>query len=366
VAAVRDLYEILGVSREASAEDIKKAYRRLARELHPDVNGSHDAEERFKEISGAYEILSDPGRRQRYDAFGSEGAPGFPFGDVQDIFDMFFGTGGGARRPQRRSRTQRGEDAFVALELTFAEAAFGVHRDVEIERASTCERCSGDGAEPGTTPQTCHTCGGSGQIQEVRRSIFGQLVTAGLCRTCEGTGREIVTPCTVCGGQGRVLDRASVSVDVPAGVADGLELRVQAGGHVGRSGGPAGDLYLSLHVQPHEVFERHGQDLATVLQVEMTQAALGAEIEVETLDGSERVKLEPGTSSGTILRLKGRGIPNLNRRGRGDLFLSVDVRIPDAKDKKQRTLLSELAELRDEAAGKGAVVSGSLRHPDTR
>ncbi|MEX2275121.1 MAG: molecular chaperone DnaJ [Actinomycetota bacterium] len=368
MAAVRDLYEILGVTRDASDEDIKKAYRRLARELHPDVNGSHDAEERFKEISGAYEILSDPDRRQRYDAFGSQGAPGFPFGDVQDIFDMFFGTGGGSgvRRPQRHSRSQRGEDAFVELRLTFAEAAFGAHREVEMERASTCERCSGDGAEPGTTPQTCHTCGGSGQVQQMRRSIFGQLVTAGPCRTCEGTGREIITPCTVCAGQGRVLDRASVPLDIPAGVADGLELRVQSGGHIGRGGGPAGDLYLSLRVEPHVVFERHGQDLATVLEIEMTQAALGAEIEVETLDGRERVKIEPGTSSGTILRLKGHGIPNLGRRGRGDLFLSVDVRIPDAKDKQQRRLLVELADLRDEAVGKGAVVPGSLRHPDTR
>ncbi|MEX2439971.1 MAG: molecular chaperone DnaJ [Actinomycetota bacterium] len=365
MAAVRDLYELLGVGRDASPDDIKRAYRRLARELHPDVNATPEAEERFKEVSGAYEILSDPQRRQRYDAYGSEGGPGFRFGDVQDIFDMFFGTGGGSggRRTQQRTRTQRGEDLFAVVQLTFSEAAFGAHRDLEVERAVVCGTCEGSGAEPGTAPTTCQVCGGSGQVQQVRRSIFGELVSAGPCGTCEGTGRQIASPCPTCEGHGRVLATETAPIDVPAGVADGLELRVGSGGHAGRAGGPPGDLYLSLRVEPSPLFERRGQDLVTLLEIDMTQAALGAEVEVDTLDGRERVKIEPGTEAGTVVRLKGQGIPNLHRRGRGDLFLSVRIRIPDGKDTAERELLRRRAYLRGSRAGKGSVVDGRLRHP---
>ncbi len=368
MAAVRDLYDILGVDRDASAEEIKRAYRRLARELHPDVNGSVEAEERFKEVSGAYEILSDPQRRQRYDAYGTEGGAGFPFGDVQDIFDMFFGTGGGfgGRARHRPSRTQRGEDLFAEVRMTFTEAAFGAHRDLQVERARVCATCEGSGAAEGTEPQTCHVCGGSGQVRQVRRSIFGELVTAVPCGTCEGTGEEIVSPCPTCEGGGRVLEDDTIPVDVPPGVADGLEVRVAGVGHAGRGGGPLGDLYLSLRVEPHPVFERRGQDLVAVLELDVTQAALGAEAEFDGLDGRERVRIEPGTESGTVLRLKGRGIPNLNRRGRGDLYLSVRVRIPDGRDKRERELLAELAELRGAPAGKGAIVETTLTRPDPR
>ena len=365
MAATRDLYEILGVGRDASPDEIKRAYRRLARELHPDVNGSPDAEHRFKEVAGAYEILSDPGRRQQYDTFGDGPGPGgSPFGDVQDIFDMFFGGGGfgASRRRGPRSRIERGEDIYVAVSLEFGEAAFGAHREVEIEALDVCARCLGNGSEPGSAPVACATCGGSGVVQEVRRSIFGQLMTSRECVVCRGTGLEVTDPCEQCAGQGRVRTGRTIPIDVPAGVADGMELRVAEAGHAGLAGGSAGDLYLSLRVQPSPVFERRGQDVVAALDVSMVQAALGVEMEIDTLDGSETVRVEPGTESGAIIRLKGRGIPNLNRRGRGDLFLTVRVRVPGDLKRKERELLERLAELRGEPAGRGTA-KAELRHP---
>lgn len=366
MAATRDLYEILGVDRRASPDEIKRAYRRLARELHPDVNGSPEAEQRFKEVAGAYEILSDPGRRQQYDTFGEGVGPaGSPFGDVQDIFDMFFGTGGfgATRRRGPRSRVERGEDVYVTVSLDFKEAAFGAHRDVDIEALEVCDRCLGNGSEPGSAPVACRTCGGSGVVQEVRRSIFGQLMTSRECVVCRGTGLEITDPCERCAGEGRLRADRTIPVDVPAGVADGMEVRVAEAGHAGRAGGHAGDLYLSLRVQPSPVFERRGQDVVAALDVSMVQAALGADVEIETLDGAERVRVEPGTESGAIIRLKGRGIPNLNRRGRGDLFLSVRVRVPSHLKREERELLERLAELRGEPAGGDGPAWVELRHP---
>jgi molecular chaperone DnaJ len=364
VAAVRDLYDILGVDRGASAEEIKKAYRRLAREHHPDVNADPAAEERFKEVAGAYEILSDPDKRARYDAYGHGGAMEFPFTDIGDLFEAFFGTGTfGRRRGGRRTRTMHGEDLFAEVSLSFREAAFGAHREVEVGRMQTCDRCGGSGAEPGTEPSRCRTCSGSGQVQDVRRSVFGTVMTAHPCSACEGTGEEIVTPCERCEGRGRVATSSVVPVDVPAGVSDAMELRVGGGGHAGRAGGSPGDLYLSVRVEPDEVFERHGQDVFAVLEVPMVQAALGAEVEVEVLDGTETVALEPGTQSGATLRLKGKGVPNLGRRGRGDLFLTVQVITPRDLSKEERRLLEEVARLRDEPAGKKAAARGTLRHP---
>lgn len=363
MAAVRDLYEILGVPRDASAEEIKKAYRRLAREFHPDVNDSPEAEQRFKEVAGAYEILSDAGKRARYDAFGHGGQIGAPFADISDLFEAFFGPGTfGRRRAGPRSRTQHGEDLFADLELSFTEAAFGAHRDVEIGRMEVCERCDGRGSEPGTEPQRCRTCGGSGQVQDVRRSIFGTVMTAHTCSTCEGTGEEITAPCERCSGRGRIGVHASIPVDVPAGVTDGMELRVGGQGHAGRVGGQPGDLYLSVHVEEHPVFERHGADVFAVLEVPMVQAALGGEVEVETLDGTDRVEIEPGTASGTTVRLRGMGIPNLGRRGRGDMFLTIAVQTPRDLSKQERRLVEELARLRGEPAGK-APARGALRKP---
>jgi molecular chaperone DnaJ len=367
MATVRDLYEILGVARDASTDDIKKAYRRLAREFHPDVNDDPEAEQRFKEVAGAYEILSDPDKRARYDAFGHGGPMGMPFGDISDLFEAFFGTGTfGRRRGGRRDRAQHGEDLFVDLALGFKEAAFGVHREVELDRMQTCDLCHGSGAEPGTSPQRCHTCSGSGQVQDVRRSIFGTVMTAHPCGTCQGTGQEIVSPCDRCRGRSRVAAHATVPVDVPAGVTDGMELRIAGAGHAGRAGGPAGDLYLSIHVDEDPVFERHGPDVFAILEVPMVQAALGGEMQVDTLDGTERVAIEAGTESGTTMRLRGKGIANLGRGGRGDLFLTIAVQTPRNLSKDQRRLVEELARLRGEAAGKRTSGQGTLRRPGSQ
>jgi molecular chaperone DnaJ len=364
MARIRDLYEILGVPRDATQEEVKRAYRRLAREYHPDVSQSHDAEDRFKEIAAAYEILSDPEKRAQYDRYGQGGPDVFPFGDVADIFEAFFGSGGfGRRTVTRRSRAERGEDVFASVRLTFEEAAFGTHREVEVERFQSCDRCAGSGAEPGTEPSRCRTCGGTGQVQDVRRSIFGTVMTARPCTSCEGTGEEVLTPCERCRGTGRVVAVGSVPVEVPAGVADGVELRVPGAGHAGRAGGTPGDLYLSIEVEEHAIFERRGQDLFAILELPMVQAALGSELEVETLDGPERIQIDPGTESGTTFRLRGKGMPNLGRRGRGDLFVTVHVTTPSQLSREERKLLERLAELRGEAAGRRARDRATLRKP---
>jgi molecular chaperone DnaJ len=364
MAAVRDLYEILGVRRDASPSEIKAAYRRLARELHPDVNGDPADQERFKEITGAYEILSDPAKRQRYDAFGAGGPQAGPFADIQDLFDMFFGGGFGARTARGpRSRTRRGEDLGTAVRLPFRDAVFGVTRTIEVDRLATCDRCEGSGAEPGTSPIACRRCGGAGEVQSVRRSIFGTVMTASPCGTCGGTGEEIPDRCERCFGEGRTRTSATVTFDVPAGVDDGMDLRVAGQGHAGVGGGPDGDLIVRLSVDPSLGFERRGQDLHAVLDVSITQAALGGKVEVETLDGPETIRIEPGTESGTILRLRGLGVPNLQRRGRGDLFVTVHVVPPADLSKEERALLERLAELRGE---RGGPLTGELRRPGFR
>ena len=366
MAVARDLYDVLGVPRDASDEDIRKAYRRLARELHPDVSANPETEERFKEVAGAYEILSDPEKRARYDAFGTAGPGGQPFADISDIFEMFFGQGGfggfGSRRRGPRTRSRRGDDVGVIVRLSFEEAAFGVRREVELERLVTCERCMGNGAEPGTAPTACRTCGGTGEVQSVRRSVFGTLMTAAPCTTCDGTGQEIRDPCEDCLGQGRIRRRASVAVEIPAGVSDGMELRVTANGHSGVAGGSAGDLFVRLEVEPATRFERRGQDLFGVLDITVVQAALGAEVKVAGIDGTETLRVEPGTESGTIVRLKGKGVPNLNRRGRGDLFVTLHVVTPKGLSREERQLLARLAELRGEP--RDGAAAAELRRPE--
>jgi molecular chaperone DnaJ len=363
-STARDLYSILGVSPDASQDDIRRAYRQLARQLHPDVSQAPDAEERFKQVSAAYEILSDPQKRRQYDLYGQGGGPQpFPFGDVADIFEAFFGPGtfGQRRRPQRRSRSRPGEDLHGGLRLTFEESVFGVHRDIEVDRLEVCGRCEGSGAEPGTSPTRCANCGGSGQVQDVRRSIFGTVMTAEACPVCTGTGEQVLSPCATCRAEGRVRKATLVPVDVPAGVADGIDLRVAAAGNAGRAGGAPGDLYLSVAVDVSPVFDRRGQDLFSTLDVSVAQAALGVELEVETVDGPERVKVPAGTESGTVIRLKDHGVPNLGRRGRGDLYLTVHVETPRELSRRERALLEELAALRGEDVGKG--VPGRLRRP---
>jgi molecular chaperone DnaJ len=367
MAPARDLYEVLGVPRDASEDEIRKAYRRLAREHHPDVNGDPAAEERFKEIAGAYEILSDPEKRARYDAYGSPGGPGFTgFADLSDIFEMFFGQGGfggfgTTRRRGARSRARRGEDLSYKMRLGFRDAVFGIRRDVEIERLVACATCLGNGAQPGTAPIACRRCGGTGEIQSARRSVFGTLMTTVPCQTCDGTGQEIPDPCEACMGSGRVREMATVTLEIPAGVSDGMELRVTGGGHAGVAGGPPGDLFVRLEVERSDSFERRGQDLYAVLDASITQATLGAEITFEGLDGPETLRVDPGTPSGTVLRLRGKGVPNVQRRGRGDLFVTVHVVTPTGIGREERALLEKLAELRGEPR-KGPA-PGTLRPP---
>ncbi|MEX0833052.1 MAG: molecular chaperone DnaJ [Actinomycetota bacterium] len=363
-----DLYALLGVRQDASPEEIKRAYRKLARQHHPDVSGSDGSEEHFKQVSAAYEILSDPGKRQQYDMFGSGAASGqAPFGDFGDILDFFFGGGFGAparRGPQARApRSRPGENLLLALSLSFEEAAFGVTKEVQIESYGTCGRCSGTGCKPGTSPSRCSRCGGSGQVQNVQQSIFGTVMTARTCMTCEGTGEEIPERCEECNGEGRVLKPQVATIEVPPGVSDGLELRISGAGHVGRGGGGPGDLYVALRVASHDVFERRGQDLYADLEIPMTQAALGAELEIETLAGTEQLKIGPGTQSGTIIRVRGAGVPHLNRRGAGDLFLNLKVMTPSGKDRNARKLLQDFADLRGESAEKGEVTRAALRRP---
>jgi molecular chaperone DnaJ len=280
---------------------------------------------------------------------------------------MFFGGsfdpfGGSRRRRGRRSPTRRGEDMGVTVSLSFEEAAFGVRRELEVERLAVCDRCLGNGAEPGTAPTACRTCGGTGEVRDVRRSVFGTLMTSSPCRTCGGTGQEIPDKCERCFGQGRVREPATVTVDIPAGVGEGMELRVGGSGHAGVAGGPAGELYVALHVEPSPAFDRRGQDLFTVLDISATQAALGASVTVATLDGDETVKIDAGTESGTVVRLRGKGIPNLNRRGRGDLYLTLHVVTPTQLTRDERELYERLAELRGEDKRRPA--TGSLRRPE--
>ncbi len=359
---VPDLYAILGVAHDATDEDIKRAYRRLAREYHPDVNADPEAERRFKEIVAAYETLSDPSKRRQYDLYGQQGGQGIPdfmpFQDLGDLFDVFFG--GGMRRPHKRSRTHHGEDLFVDATISFEEAAFGVQTVVEADTWTGCVQCQGSGCEPGTTTARCGRCGGSGQIQDVARSLFGTVMTARPCPACEATGEVITSPCTECRGQGRVVQRRKLRIEIPAGVDEGTDLRIAGGGHDGRAGGAPGDLYVAVHVRPHPVFERRGHDLVCALTVPMTQAALGAEVTVPTLDGDETLRIEAGTASGTVLRVRGKGVPNLGRRGRGDLFVTVLVETPKPRSKEERDLLERLAALRDEVSPRGSGLAARL------
>jgi molecular chaperone DnaJ len=365
MAQTRDLYEVLGVRRDASQDDIKKAFRRLAREYHPDVNSDPDAERRFKEITLAYETLSDPTKRQRYDMFGGEGLSRDMFsflGDMDDIFEAFFGSPFGRTRSRGRgpTRTRRGSDLHLVLDLTFEEAAFGTRRDVEVDRLAQCERCSGNGSEPGTFPSRCGQCDGTGEVADLRRSVFGTVMTSRTCGKCRGTGEVIASPCKECQGDGRVRSSQTVQVDIPAGVSDGMDLRMEASGEDGRRGGTAGDLYMTLRVEPHPFFERHGSDLACTLELPVTQALLGSEVDVPTLDGRQTVRVPPGTRSGTVLRLGGEGVPHLGRRGRGDLYVEVDVVVPGELSGKERRLVEELADLRGERPGRKPV-QGQLR-----
>lgn len=350
----RDLYEVLGVDRRASADDIKRAYRRLARDLHPDRNPDDpEAEERFKEVARAYAVLSDAEKRERYDRFGSvdgAGIGGDPFagaGGLGDIFEAFFGGAspfGGATR----ARPATGEDLETVLTLGLEDAVFGGEQSVTVRTALACDHCEATGAEPGSSVSVCGDCGGSGQVRRVRQSILGQMVSATTCPRCAGVGQIIETPCRECSGEGRTIAERTYTVDVPAGVDDGSTLRLPGRGAVGPRGSGHGDLYVRLRVRPDERFERHGVDLVHRLHVSMAQAALGTEIELETLDGPETLVVAPGTQTGDVLRLKGLGVPHLERRGRGDLLVEITVDTPTDLTDEEDALLRQLAELRGE------------------
>jgi molecular chaperone DnaJ len=352
-----DYYEVLGVSRDASTEEIKRAYRRLARQHHPDANPENPgAVDQFKEITRAYEVLSDPDKRQRYDLFGDEragaGAAGFAdFGGISDLFATFFGGAGGTST--RRGPT-RGADILAEVELTLEDAATGAEREVEIDSLAECPDCSGSGAASGTFPSACPDCGGTGEVRSARRTIFGNVITAGTCARCGGSGQIIADPCKRCSGSGRINIVETLTVAIPAGVDDGAHLRVSGRGQAGVRGGRSGDLYVAIRILPHEVFRRVGDDLGCEVAVPMTVAALGGEVAVPTLDGSERVEIDPGTQSGEVIRLRGRGMPRMDGRGSGELVCLLKVETPTDLDAEQAELLRRMAELRGEdAAAKG-------------
>ncbi len=365
---MRDLYEILGVNRDATEDDIKRAYRRRARELHPDTGGD---EEEFKELTTAYEVLKNPTARQNYDRFGDPRGPGGTggdpfagFGDISDLINAFFGggfSGGGARAP-----SGDGRDAIVDTVVTLEEAAEGVRRDIEVTVARSCATCGGRGAAPGTQPVRCTTCGGAGAVQQVTRSLFGQMLTSTVCPACRGSGEQIPEPCPDCRGEGRRTETDIVSVDVPPGVDDGTRLRVLGRGEAGRQGAAAGDLYVRVRVRPHAVFTRDGNDLHCELRLSMAQAALGGDVPVATLHGEELLRIEPGTQPGQVLTLRRQGMPKLSGGGsRGDLYVHCRVETPRRLDPEQEDLLRRFAELRGETvadlSSNGRGILGRLR-----
>ncbi|HEX8780693.1 MAG TPA: molecular chaperone DnaJ [Nocardioides sp.] len=370
----QDLYELLGVSRDADADVIKKAYRRMARQLHPDVNPDPETQEKFKEVSRAYEVLSDPQKRAAYDRGGDPfGGMGGGFGQgagfsFTDIMDAFFGGAapGAAQGRGPRQRVRRGQDALVRLDVTLAEAAFGVTRELTVDTAVVCTECSGSGAAPGSEPVTCETCRGVGEVAHVQRSFLGEIRTVRPCAACRGYGQIIPDPCRQCSGDGRVRSRRTLNVKIPAGVDNGTRVQLSEQGEVGPGGGPAGDLYVEIHVEPHPTFTRHGSDLHSTVSLPMTAAALGTtltlpllEADLDPSEDSEvrtEVELEvrPGTQSGTEQVLRGFGVPGL-RGGRGDLIVSIVVDTPTRLDARQEELLRELAALRDEETPDGQV-----------
>ena len=345
-----DHYATLGVARGASQEEIKRAYRRLAREHHPDANsGDPVAEERFKAITHAYDVLSDPQKRQNYDAFGDErgGSQGFgDIGGISDIFSAFFGGVTGSR-----ASSTRGRDVLAEVELMLEEAAEGAEREVEVPTLVECDECGGSGAAPGTHPSRCSECGGTGELRTVRRTMLGNVMTATPCGRCRGSGQEITTPCDKCGGAGRVSEVETITVRVPPGIEDGAQLRVTGRGQAGVRGGRSGDLYVAIAIAPHPIFRRAGDDLGCEVSVPMTVAALGGTVEIPTLDGSETIEIKPGTQSGEVVRLRNQGMPSLQGWGRGQIVALLKIETPTDLDEEQAELLGRLAELRGEEVG---------------
>jgi molecular chaperone DnaJ len=372
-----DPYEILGVPRDADTDAIKKAYRRLARTLHPDVNPDPASQERFKDVTRAYEVLSDPDKRRQYDMGGDAFSGGFGAGagfSFTDIMDAFFGGGGGAAQGRGpRQRVRRGQDALIHLEVTLAEAAFGTTRELKVDTAVLCPTCAGEGAAPGTHPVTCQTCQGRGETVQVQRSFLGEIRTMRPCAACRGFGQIISEPCRECSGEGRVRSRRTLTVKIPAGVDDGTRVQLAEQGEVGPGGGPSGDLYVELHVAEHDVFVRRGRDLLCTVSLPMTAAALGASVTLPTLESDLSpteaaeaglpspapaevpLEIKAGTQSGSEVVIPGQGVPSLRSSGRGDLVVRVLVETPTRLDEHQEQLMRELAELRGEEKPAGHV-----------
>ncbi len=352
----RDHYEVLGVDRDADAAEVKSAYRRLARQHHPDANdGDSAAESEFKAVAASYKVLSDPEARQSYDRFGhdgpSAGMAGDPFGGINDIFESFFGGGGVGGGGRRRSGPRPGEDLETTILVDFEEAVFGSEEEITVRTAVACTSCEATGRTPGTSAEQCGGCRGSGQVRQVRQSVLGQMVTAAPCPTCSGRGEVFPDPCVDCRGEGRRVEECSFTVNVRAGVDDGTTLRLTGRGAVGPRGGPTGDLYVSVRVRPHPVFERHGTDLYHRLHLPVTQAALGVELDYETLDGDVEVRIPAGTQTGEVFRLRGSGVPHLQGRGRGDIVLEVVVDTPTGLSAEEDKLFRSLAVERGETVG---------------
>jgi molecular chaperone DnaJ len=347
MAVKRDYYEVLGVSRDASSEEIKKAFRKLAFQYHPDRNRDDGAEDRFKEVNEAYEILSDADKRAAYDQFGHSGAgnmfgrgfEGFDFGGFGDIFEAFFG-GTGTRS---RQTSRRGDDLRYSMSISFEEAALGCEKEIEISRVEVCDTCHGTRSKPGSQPVRCTNCDGSGQVRRVQRSLFGQFINTTVCNQCHGEGRIITEPCPDCKGSGVQKHKRRITVNIPAGVDDGNGIRLTGQGDAGSRGGSPGNLYVVLSVGKHEFFERDNDDVLYDLKLNFAQAALGAEVEVPTLYGDTKLKIPSGSQAGRIVRLKDKGIPHLHGRGQGDQLVKLVVVTPESLNKEQRKLFEELA-----------------------
>ena len=356
----RDYYEVLGVQKGASEEEIKKAYKKMARKYHPDLNpGDKDAEEKFKEVNEAYEVLSDSEKKARYDQFGFAGVDpnfgaggggygggaGFDFGDLGDIFGSFFGGGfGGGQTRRNPNAPQRGESIRMNLTISFEEAAFSCEKELTVDRYESCETCHGSGAAPGTSPETCPDCGGSGVVQTRRQTPMGVFASTAPCSRCGGRGKIIKEPCKDCRGSGVVRRQRKIQASVPAGIDNGQTISIRGQGHAGKNGGPAGDLLVTITVRPHELFRREGTSVLCEAPITFPQAVLGAELEIPTIDGKVKYDIPEGTQSGTTFRLKGKGIPALNGRGRGDQYVTVYIETPRNLNREQKEALKKFAE----------------------
>ena len=352
----RDYYEVLGISKDASEQEIKKAYRKMAMKYHPDKNqGNKESEEQFKEVNEAYEVLSDPQKRRTYDQFGHAGfsgggfgqggfSGGQGFGGFEDMFgDIFGDMFGGGSRGSRKNGPRKGADMRLRMELKFEEAAFGVEREISIQREEECDTCHGSGAKPGTNSNTCPTCKGSGEVRQTTRTPFGNMMNVAQCPNCHGAGTIIEHKCDTCSGQGRVRKAKKLNVKIPAGVDDGATIKMSSEGQLGLKGGPRGDLYIIINVIPHKLFERDGYNVYLEMPITFVQAALGDEVEVPTLDGKVKYKIPEGTQSGTVFRLRGKGIQHLRSSQRGDQLIRVNVEVPKKLSDKQKDLLKDFA-----------------------